>query len=1023
MNTFLKNGWIQKLIIAIIIVLLFNFIYPNYVQADFIDSVLLDPIVSLVALIGDGFMWVTQWFLFDTTEVIINTNETAAWWQKAITVVVGAAAFIAVGIMTGGVGWALMAGAGAAIAANAIAVEALPDNFELPIFYFSPLEIFANSIPLLDANFFNPTKYEAASGVSGAGDITQQESTAQVLQGVVSSVYQSLRIFSLVVLLSILVYVAIRIITSSTGQDKAKYKSMLFNWLVAICLLFILHYIMVFSMTIAEKISEILIANNALYTVEMPEVNTDNELVKAQQQNGKLTWMTTYAGKARIEMQLGEVRDLTGLNIKLNKVGWVLIYIMLTFYTAYFFVVYLKRVIYLAFLTMIAPLICMMYPIDKIKDGQSQTFDMWLKEYIFNVLLQPLHLLIYTILIGAAGELATENIIYSVVAIGFIIPAEKFFRKMFGFDKASTTGEAGSFAAGALAAQGLNNLMKLAKPKSDSDKDKNKNKDESNDNNNLRTQDTPELDSGDNSRDNRSDDDSEYDYWGRDDNNNTDDNYENNEMEDDYYDNQQAMADAYNENYGTSDYNPLVAAALAADAVPNGDDNRNTGPQWTREEMQEMGMDDESIDQYMDSFNENENEDEGEDKESSEERTSERRNIDDGSGRIQEQTKGQRAWQYVKDSAKGRNKTGKALRVGGKYLGKNAGKVFKGVGKAYFGAIAGGALGLIGLAAGIADGKPGNTLKNTAAGLGAGYLGATGLIARGEKATKKVKSGIQTATNDYKQEVYGTTDKKDIKQIKASTKALKNFEKTYRDSFNADFGRNSQRYMDIAKERIAAGASEEDTINHIKMRNDQYERFSGMTHSELQNKYGTTDIEKLEDGYMRYIDSGISDEGIIDSAMQLEHSGIDYEGVSGTVHKNVSENEAMAAAAENQKIKDNTRDREDKKYATEAYMQNKRSRNIEKAMGSGADRATAEAFANRSEAATKKVMKLDEENKDKPRNTIRKNTSNVDGVLAERKKADEEKQKLGEGKRTKKKRANTEKLDAGSDNSEEKKDN
>ena len=43
---------------------------------------------------------------------------------------------------------------------------------------------------------------------------------------------------------------------------------------------------------------------------------------------------------------------------------------------------YLKRVIFMAFYTLIAPLITLTYPLDKIKDGQAQAFSMWIKEYI-----------------------------------------------------------------------------------------------------------------------------------------------------------------------------------------------------------------------------------------------------------------------------------------------------------------------------------------------------------------------------------------------------------------------------------------------------------------------------------------------------------------------------------------------------------------------------------------------------------------------------------------------------------------
>ena len=59
-------------------------------------------------------------------------------------------------------------------------------------------------------------------------------STAYQLRTVVANWYIILRNMSLVALLSILVYVGIRIMISSTAADKSKYKQMLIDWVVAI---------------------------------------------------------------------------------------------------------------------------------------------------------------------------------------------------------------------------------------------------------------------------------------------------------------------------------------------------------------------------------------------------------------------------------------------------------------------------------------------------------------------------------------------------------------------------------------------------------------------------------------------------------------------------------------------------------------------------------------------------------------------------------------------------------------------
>ena len=85
---------------------------------------------------------------------------------------------------------------------------------------------------------------------------------------------------------------------------------------------------------------------------------------------------------------------------------------------------------------------------------------MWFKEYVFNILIQPFHYIIYTILIGAAIHLVESSVIYAVVAIAFMIPAEKLMRKFFGFDNAGTLSAAGSFAGGAVFSAMINRLNK-----------------------------------------------------------------------------------------------------------------------------------------------------------------------------------------------------------------------------------------------------------------------------------------------------------------------------------------------------------------------------------------------------------------------------------------------------------------------------------------------------------------------------------------------------------------------------------
>ena len=168
-------------------------------------------------------------------------------------------------------------------------------------------------------------------------------------------------------------------------------------------------------------------------------------------------WPTNLMGQLRIQAQMSYGDS--------SFIGYGLCFFILSILTIFFVFTYLKRVLYMAFLTMIAPLVALTYPIDKISDGQAQAFNKWLKEYIFNLLIQPLHLLIYTILVTSAFDLAGKNPIYSLVAIGFLIPAEKLMRSFFGFEKASTPGSMAGAAVGAgLINTGLQQLLHRAPP-------------------------------------------------------------------------------------------------------------------------------------------------------------------------------------------------------------------------------------------------------------------------------------------------------------------------------------------------------------------------------------------------------------------------------------------------------------------------------------------------------------------------------------------------------------------------------
>lgn len=274
----------------------------------------------------------------------------------------------------------------------------------------------------------------AGTNVPDLAETVTKESSARQLQGKIATWYVALRTVALVGLLSVLVYIGIRIILSSaSSQDKAKYKGMLKDWVVAICILFVLHYIMAFMLSLSEQATGML-AKNIKSSTNLDGTTSDKLLSSLR----------------------NSISD--NFNSAYKTAGYTIMYLALVILTGMFTIQYLKRVVYMAFLTMIAPLIALTYPMDKIKDGKAQAFSFWLREYIFNCLIQPVHLLLYLVLIDSAMGFAETNILYAIVALAFMVPAEKIIKEMFGLKSSSPSSTLGAAAGGAFMMSMLNKI-------------------------------------------------------------------------------------------------------------------------------------------------------------------------------------------------------------------------------------------------------------------------------------------------------------------------------------------------------------------------------------------------------------------------------------------------------------------------------------------------------------------------------------------------------------------------------------
>ncbi len=289
--------------------------------------------------------------------------------------------------------------------------------------------IFFNHSSLTTASFFNGIGMKDGN-VWKSGDVMFNISQK------VSQYYYVLRNLAIAILLFVLLYIAIRMATSTLSEREARYKKMLTNWAVSLALVFVLHYIMVVTFYV----------NNTLVSILEDTMGDDVVLNTASLVKQGLVPIAGF-GESLIFM------ILIGMEIT-------------------FLFMYIKRILVLSFLMLIAPLITITYSIDKIADGKHQALNTWLKEFIYNVIIQPFHCILYITLIQTAVDSMTDRegiggfIIY-IIVLQFVKEAENIIKKIFSIQADSMPGMQGM---GALALGAVTALGSKAKGEKSSNK-------------------------------------------------------------------------------------------------------------------------------------------------------------------------------------------------------------------------------------------------------------------------------------------------------------------------------------------------------------------------------------------------------------------------------------------------------------------------------------------------------------------------------------------------------------------------
>lgn len=266
----------------------------------------------------------------------------------------------------------------------------MEDNEQISEF-FTIGDLLTNKYPLFNINVFEDTPSGPNSELSNT------------IKDNVSVWYVTIRNIAAVACAITLLYVGIRVAIASTAEDSAKYKKMLMSWLVGAILLFFMHYLVIAIIKVSE-----------LFT---------NFIINSIGDNANITEM-------EVEM-LTKIPDDTAKAEGWGKLIYLVMNFVLVFYELKFFIMYLFRVLNIFILIIVSPLMCVTYPIDSIGDGRAQGFNNWFRRILMEILIQPIHLVIYVVFIYSAGEIAKEAPFIGIIFIIALDYSERIVKSAF----------------------------------------------------------------------------------------------------------------------------------------------------------------------------------------------------------------------------------------------------------------------------------------------------------------------------------------------------------------------------------------------------------------------------------------------------------------------------------------------------------------------------------------------------------------------------------------------------------------
>lgn len=274
-------------------------------------------------------------------------------------------------------------------------------------------------------NKYSETKIDFFERNIDGSEIETTSSLIPLLRPAVNDWYRNFRNIALVGYMCILVYLGIKVLMASTTPGaKAKLKQTFVTWCTGIIMLMffpiVMKYIILLNNGIVDYISNSCISHSNAKI----DPSAEEGLIYTDYDN-----VIDFSTGDDYMTQVGRIAENT------LKLGYALTYAILSWQLVMLVVYYYKRLFITAFLIIIFPIVALMYVWDKLNDGKSQSFSIWVREFVMCVFVQTFHAIVYVFVVNVIYSTLNANsydFIILMIASSFLFAGENILKSIFG---------------------------------------------------------------------------------------------------------------------------------------------------------------------------------------------------------------------------------------------------------------------------------------------------------------------------------------------------------------------------------------------------------------------------------------------------------------------------------------------------------------------------------------------------------------------------------------------------------------